>query len=172
MKFFCVYFKLFYGFRFVNLLFVLTETQICSRLENNSCLMIFQCNKPYPADDLIPINPDVEETEKLKYRIELRREQHKLEKKAAKDAKKRPADSKDDAAPSKAPKTKASTSASHTAGFRGSLSKTDPDVLKLTKTSVAKDPSASEVFKSLFTSSDNAKKQDHAHWVTHNPFYN
>lgn len=37
--------------------------------------------------------------------------------------------------------------------------------------SIAKDPTASETFKSLFTSHPNAKKQDNAHWITHNPCY-
>uniref|UniRef100_T1E1C2 Replication termination factor 2 n=1 Tax=Cupiennius salei TaxID=6928 RepID=T1E1C2_CUPSA len=39
------------------------------------------------------------------------------------------------------------------------------------KYSIAKDPSASEAFKSLFTSHPSAKKQDKAHWITHNPLY-
>lgn len=38
--------------------------------------------------------------------------------------------------------------------------------------SVAKDPKASEVFKSIFTSHKSAKAQDRAHWITYNPFYN
>lgn len=38
--------------------------------------------------------------------------------------------------------------------------------------SVAKDPKASEVFKSIFTTHTSAAKQDRAHWVTYNPFYN
>lgn len=38
--------------------------------------------------------------------------------------------------------------------------------------SVAKDGNASTVYKSLFTSSDKAKSQTRAHWVTYNPFYN
>lgn len=38
--------------------------------------------------------------------------------------------------------------------------------------SVAKDPKASEVFKSIFTSHKSATEQDRAHWVTYNPFYN
>ena len=45
---------------------------------------------------------------------------------------------------------------------------------KKTKTdySVAKDPNASSVYKSLFTSSVAAKNQMKAHWITYNPFYN
>lgn len=38
--------------------------------------------------------------------------------------------------------------------------------------SVAKDPKASEVFKSIFTTHKSATEQDRAHWVTYNPFYN
>jgi len=38
--------------------------------------------------------------------------------------------------------------------------------------SIAKDPKASEVFKSIFTTHNSAAKQDRAHWVTYNPFYN
>lgn len=38
--------------------------------------------------------------------------------------------------------------------------------------SVAKDPKASEVFKSIFTTHKSAAEQDRAHWVTYNPFYN
>lgn len=38
--------------------------------------------------------------------------------------------------------------------------------------SVSKDPKASEVFKSIFTTHKSASEQDRAHWVTYNPFYN
>ncbi|KFM77770.1 hypothetical protein X975_22133, partial [Stegodyphus mimosarum] len=37
--------------------------------------------------------------------------------------------------------------------------------------SIAKDPTASAAYKSLFTSHKSAKKQEKAHWVTHNPLY-
>ncbi|XP_050522292.1 replication termination factor 2 [Daktulosphaira vitifoliae] len=38
--------------------------------------------------------------------------------------------------------------------------------------SIAKDESATNVFKSLFTSHEDDKKQTRAHWITYNPFYN
>lgn len=38
--------------------------------------------------------------------------------------------------------------------------------------SVASDPNASDVFKSLFTTHDKAVNQTKGHWVTYNPFYN
>lgn len=51
----------------------------------------------------------------------------------------------------------------------------DPDLKKLKDTSeysVANDPKATAVYKSLFTSHKSAHEQDRAHWVTYNPFYN
>lgn len=55
----------------------------------------------------------------------------------------------------------------------GNLSMKTED-FKKTKSeySVAKDPSASTVYKSLFTSSSKAQNQMKAHWITYNPFYN
>jgi hypothetical protein len=49
----------------------------------------------------------------------------------------------------------------------------DP-VYKKTKGSysVANDPKATDVFKSLFTSHQKAHQQNRAHWITYNPFYN
>jgi len=38
--------------------------------------------------------------------------------------------------------------------------------------SVAKDPKASQVYKSIFTSHESEQSQERAFWVTYNPFYN
>lgn len=38
--------------------------------------------------------------------------------------------------------------------------------------SISKDPSASAVYKSLFTTHEEAKSHSKAHWITYNPFYN
>ena len=43
---------------------------------------------------------------------------------------------------------------------------------KLKFKSIQQDPKASSVFKSLFTTSEKAKKQPKGHWVTYNPQYN
>ena len=49
----------------------------------------------------------------------------------------------------------------------------DPSEAKIRPSySVAKDPNASEVYKSLFTTHNKARNQTKAHWVTYNPFYN
>ncbi|XP_011195024.2 replication termination factor 2 [Zeugodacus cucurbitae] len=49
----------------------------------------------------------------------------------------------------------------------------DPELKRLKNNySVAKDPKASDVYKSLFTTHKSEKEQSRAHWVTYNPFYN
>lgn len=49
----------------------------------------------------------------------------------------------------------------------------DPEIKRLkNEYSVAHDPKASNVYKSLFTSHKSEKEQNRAHWVTYNPFYN
>lgn len=49
----------------------------------------------------------------------------------------------------------------------------DPELKRLkTDYSVAKDPKATDVYKSLFTSHKSEQEQTRAHWVTYNPFYN
>lgn len=51
---------------------------------------------------------------------------------------------------------------------------TDPAIKKLKDNSfsVAADPKASDVYKSLFTTHKSEQEQTRAHWVTYNPFYN
>lgn len=55
----------------------------------------------------------------------------------------------------------------------GKVSAKSVDLPEKAKTaySIAKDPSASAAYKSLFTSHTSAKSQGKAHWVTHNPLY-
>lgn len=51
----------------------------------------------------------------------------------------------------------------------------DPELKRLKSDgefSVASDPKASDVYKSLFTSHKSEQEQTRAHWVTYNPFYN
>lgn len=49
----------------------------------------------------------------------------------------------------------------------------DPEMAKTKASySVSKDPNASDVYKSLFTTHDKAVNQTKGHWVTYNPFYN
>lgn len=69
-------------------------------------------------------------------------------------------------------KSIASTSLKRNAATKDAL--LDPDMKKLKEGafSVASDPKASAVYKSLFTTHESAISQDRAHWVTYNPFYN
>lgn len=49
----------------------------------------------------------------------------------------------------------------------------DPNCKKAKKDySVANDPKATEVYKSIFTSHESEQSQGRAHWITYNPFYN
>lgn len=49
----------------------------------------------------------------------------------------------------------------------------DPNSKKVKKDySVASDPKATNVYKSLFTTHESEKNQERAHWVTYNPHYN
>lgn len=53
------------------------------------------------------------------------------------------------------------------------VTSSDPNSKKIkTDYSIAKDPKATEVYKSIFTSHDSEQIQDRAHWITYNPFYN
>lgn len=55
----------------------------------------------------------------------------------------------------------------------GKLQESGVDTKKMKSNySVAKDPQASDVYKSLFTTHKSEKEQNRAHWVTYNPFYN
>ncbi|XP_037960894.1 replication termination factor 2 [Teleopsis dalmanni] len=55
----------------------------------------------------------------------------------------------------------------------GKQSLEDPDIKRLkTNYSVSRDPNATDVYKSLFTTHKTEKDQTRAHWVTYNPFYN
>ncbi len=151
-----------------------------------------KCNAPYKEDDVIILNGTEEDVEKLKDRMQNRRIQAKLEKKAKKKSKSAAAtvtsaESSEDG-PSTSKKAKLEDDAKDkTAVVNGKIGgkalangaeghssklangKADD---KLKGKSIQKDPKASSVYKSLFTTSDAGKKQQSAHWVTYNPFYN
>ncbi|KAL5016735.1 hypothetical protein ScPMuIL_006324 [Solemya velum] len=140
-----------------------------------------KCGKPFQTEDIIIMNGTEEEVDKNWDRLEQRRAQAKLAKKAKKH--KSETISQDGATSSKQIKTEELVN--------GKSEKKDSKVtgLKLDKTkdklngskqgaktvsngsSIQKDPTTSSTYKSLFTSSDKAKKQQSAHWVTYNPQY-
>eukprot|EP00794_Sanderia_malayensis_P005646 gene5646-6342_t len=149
-----------------------------------------KCGKPYSSDDVIVINGNKEDVKRQETKMEERREKAKAAKKLRK-ASKEHATADDN--------TKLEvTDKKSAAGFvnmdkNGTLSAKKrkeatteslpnkkqkakiPDVEPaLNNKSVAKDPNASKVFKSLFTSSETAKKRPRhkvSNWVTYNPYH-
>ncbi|KAK0426383.1 hypothetical protein QR680_009682 [Steinernema hermaphroditum] len=122
------------------------------------------CGGPFSKGKIVVLNPPEELLKK--YEADLLAER--AAKKAAKAAKANGAvEEVDCAGPStkngEASSSKQEKPTEKTAPKR----KADPTVK-----SVQDDPTASKVFKSLFTSSDAAKKRPQAHWVTYNPLFN
>ncbi|KAF6031192.1 RTFDC1 [Bugula neritina] len=136
-----------------------------------------KCAKPYAADDVIVLNGDDADFELMKSRMEERRLAAKQSKKGKKKAK---TDSEGEPS-SKAAKLadKGETSLdksklkSATAAKLVTAASSAAKTVKSKSLSVQDDPKSSEVYKSLFTSSDEAKKQgaQHSGWVSFNPQY-
>ena len=135
-----------------------------------------QCNKPFTDDDVIVLNPDDDELDSMKARMEARRARAKALKKS-----KRPVEggsTSTSGEPSEKKKkvgtekqTKVIAGPSINLPNNGKL--VDPAFAKASASySVAKDEQKTEVYKSLFTSHESAKKRQTAHWVTYNPLFN
>ncbi|XP_043231315.1 replication termination factor 2-like [Amphibalanus amphitrite] len=134
-----------------------------------------QCNKPFTDDDVIVLNPDDDELESMKVRMEVRRAKAKALKKSKRTAegdsvtvseplaKKKKVDTER--------KTKVLAGPSINLPNNGKLM--DPAYAKASASySVARDEQKTEVYKSLFTSHESAKTRQTAHWVTYNPLFN
>lgn len=140
-----------------------------------------KCQQPFKEEDVVILNGTDEEVDALKVKMEARQARLKAEKKSKKNGKAESTvtkESEEKEKPNDAPSTSKNNSKPSTSKLimkRTSEKKPIEDpVFKKTKLnySVAKDPKASEVFKSLFTSHKSAEKQEKAHWITYNPFYN
>nr|CAG4638621.1 EOG090X0ACT [Cyclestheria hislopi] len=126
-----------------------------------------KCQKPFKEEDIIILNPSDEEITKQTTQMDVRRFQAKTEKKSQK----RNGTNNDKKTESKKLKTDAQPGSSNIAKTLIKLE--DPALSKVKSNySIAKDPNASEVYKSIFTSHDKSKNQMKPHWVTYNPFYN
>ncbi|EDW76430.1 uncharacterized protein Dwil_GK14667 [Drosophila willistoni] len=141
------------------------------------------CLVPYCVEDVIVLNGNEEDVELMKVKIEMRaakrKESKKKDKKSAKSNEEKTeavtADSK-----VKEPKEKEITIKTEKPSTSSKIKRSipinamqDPELKRLkTDFSVAKDPKATDVYKSLFTSHKTEKEQERAHWVTYNPFYN
>lgn len=126
-----------------------------------------QCQKPFKNEDIIVINPPEEDLVTMITNMETRRSAVKAKNKGLK----REAGEGDKKA-EKGKKLK--TIQNNSASIAQKLVKLEDPAMAKTKASysVAKDPNASDVFKSLFTTHDKAVNQTKGHWVTYNPFYN
>lgn len=160
------------------------------------------CQQPFSVEDVIVLNGNEDDLELMQAKMEMRQAKKKSSKKEKKEKKEKQrtaedekeiktemnCESKDDL-PSTSKSNGINNSSSTTNSAVGSSkaklvantkrlgassdAMQDPELKRLkTDYSVAKDPKASDVYKSLFTSHKSEQQQTRAHWVTYNPFYN
>ncbi|CAH0387218.1 unnamed protein product [Bemisia tabaci] len=151
------------------------------QIKDKNCL---QCQKPFTADDVVILNASDEDLTRMSDRLETRQARLKAEKK---DKKLKLKEGMGDASTSQNGKKPVATT-SHPNDPKDAKSDqakvgekratsikelVDPAFKKAkSEYSVSKDPNATDVYKSLFTTSSKAQNQTKAHWITYNPFYN
>lgn len=155
-----------------------------------------KCQKPFELSDIVSLNPVEEsEIEALRAKMEVRRAKAKEGKKSKKAAKvpetftssestATTAETNGSSSGSRKEKRKINGELNGISGpstaangmKKSKIGQVEEKSKSLSKISgnysVASDPRASQTYKSLFTTSDKAKEQGKAHWVTYNPFYN
>ncbi|XP_074640571.1 replication termination factor 2-like [Tubulanus polymorphus] len=142
-------------------------------LKEVKSVICHKCGLPYEEDDVILLNGNHDEVDVLWVKMESRKQKLRAEKKAKKKKLDSTATSAGEAASSSKQPRLDTNGISLTKSKNGggkTKSKTDKDSDK--KKSIQHDPTASKVYKSLFTTCDKAKNQQKAHWVTFNPQYN
>lgn len=149
------------GFSWVNMLLI---NRLCRTHWNHVVMSTLQCTKPYTAEDIIVLNGDDADFELMKTKMEARRLAAKQSKRGKKKAK---ADMDSE------PAAKLAKAADKPKAKPTAASVADSKITKARPLSVQQDPTASETYKSLFTSSSAAKKQgaQHSGWVSFNPQY-
>ncbi|XP_055613169.1 replication termination factor 2 [Uranotaenia lowii] len=154
------------------------------------------CQTPFTEQDVVVLNGSEEDVDQMRVRMEARTARLKAEKKAKSDKKavSKTATSeagKPESCPGKDEQQPGPSQPANVSNSKPGISSAaksivpnkralisdvigeDPTFKKSKKDySVAKDPKASSVYKSIFTSHDSEKDQKRAHWVTYNPFYN
>lgn len=151
-----------------------------------------KCQKAFTTDDVVIINGNEEDVIVMKTRMELRQAQNKKNKKKIKTE---PVEETitSNTTTTTSVETKSEVVLRNKAVASGSndknvkvqpllpskrlgalVSKVNDEKAKKAKMdySVAKDPNASDVYKSLFTTHKSEQEQGRAHWITYNPFYN
>lgn len=141
---------------------VISERAI-KEVKSQQCLV---CNKPYTQNDQIIINGDEAEVEILKERMIQRRKS-----KEEKMKRKRKMDFEEEEKSEKG-KIKSNSQLTSQESNVKTSSLTALSAKASKDYSINKDPNASEVYKSLFTTHETAKNRPKAHWVTFNPCYN
>lgn len=158
------------------------------------------CQTPYTEQDVVILNGNEEDVDSMRTRMESRVARIKAEKKDKKNklkAEQPAASTVTSSSTSQEASSSGATSSVPTVKKEPGFSKSslimtpsasnaqkreiitdvingaDPNCKRAKKDySVAKDPKATEVYKSLFTSHESEQTQERAFWVTYNPFYN
>ncbi|KAF7382382.1 hypothetical protein HZH68_015301 [Vespula germanica] len=137
------------------------KTSVCHR-----------CQQPFTEADIVILNADGDDLRLMEERLNVRKIAQKSlkKKKRSNESTSTEVNEKDEVPKKKIKKEEKSTIPKKNINRNEAE---DPAYRKAKESySVAKDPKASEVFKSIFTSHKSAVDQDRAHWITYNPFYN
>ena len=135
----------------------------------NDCLLkvCHKCQKPFEENDVVIMNAEGEDLKKMEEKLSLRKAERKASKKKIKQENTSDETEQLESKKKKIKKEEVASCSKLPIQIQdAAYNKTKEDY------SVAKDPKASEVFKSIFTSHQSAADQTRAHWVTYNPFYN
>ncbi|KAL0128344.1 hypothetical protein PUN28_003554 [Cardiocondyla obscurior] len=129
-----------------------------------------KCQQPFEETDIVILNAEGNDLDLMKERAGIRKSNQKKSKKKKLDDSESTEEKKTD----EVSKKKIKKEDKLIPKLNTNETKADDPAYKKAKSnySVAKDPKATEVFKSIFTTHKSATEQDKAHWVTYNPFYN
>ncbi|XP_012267439.2 replication termination factor 2 [Athalia rosae] len=132
-----------------------------------------KCQQPFEESDVVIINAEGDDLTCMEDRLLARKVQRKALRKRTHDLEKVENATSVEVEAKNKKKIKKEESEGSSKSVSNRSSAEDPAYKKSKDSySVAKDPKATEVFKSLFTSHKSAGEQTRAHWVTYNPFYN
>ncbi|XP_071869336.1 replication termination factor 2 [Bombus fervidus] len=130
-----------------------------------------QCQQPFTETDIVIINAEGDDLKLMEENMTQRKTAQKRSKKQKHNEDNQTQDVRQEEVPKKKMRKEEKSGTVKVSGNRTEAE--DPAYKKVKDNySVAKDPKASEVFKSIFTTHKSAAEQDRAHWVTYNPFYN
>lgn len=139
------------------------------------CYNVFQichqCQQPFTETDIVIINAEGDDLKLMEENMTQRKTAQKRSKKQKHNEDNQMQDVKQEEVPKKKMRKEEKNG---TVKVNSNRTEAEDPAYKKVKDnySVAKDPKASEVFKSIFTTHKSAAEQDRAHWVTYNPFYN